>query len=150
MLFNAFQDAAPKASMPLASIRPRGLPPSTHTCTCLLASTQARMRAAVHALATKQNSASQGAAQHRPGKGARTLRALIEDVKSPESSQRRGDRSQQLFPNSFVNDIRLLGFRFSLLGHTRCGRHFRGREAAALDPPTDRYGRKVAEGEGAP
>lgn len=76
----------------------------------MLASTQARMRAAVHALAAR----------------------LIEDVKSPESSQRRGDRSQQLFPNGFVSDIRLLGFRFSLFGHTRCGRHFRGREAAAL------------------
>lgn len=116
-----------------------------HTRTrCLLASTRAWMRAAAHALAARQNSASQGAAQHRAGKGSCTLRALIKDVKAPRVCSVVAADPSNCY-QQFRQRHSLVGFRFSLLGHTRCGRHFRGREAAALDPPTDRYGRKVTE-----
>ena len=43
---------AAKASITLALIRPRGLPPSAHA-SCLLTSTHTRMHAAMHALASK-------------------------------------------------------------------------------------------------
>lgn len=57
-------------------------------------------------------------------------------------------------PSSYFRQFRPryspVGIQVFTVRHTRCGRRFRGREAAAPDPPADRYGRKVVEGEGSP
>lgn len=150
MLFNTFQCTTSKTLMPSALIRSRGLPPSTHACTYLHASTHAWVRAAVHALASKTEFSvpESTAAPRRNG----DVHADGDDRGCEKAPRFAASRRQipAAISASFVRDIRLLGFRFSLFRHTRCGRRFRGREAAAPDPPSDRYGRKVVEGEGAP